>query len=59
MTLYKLKRIAGINNVSAEITNISVQEIQVDTPRIDFSDSPKGALLLEPSCTNLLNSIAN
>ena len=25
-----------------------------DTPRIDFSDSPKGALLLEPSSTNLV-----
>ena len=49
----QIKRRAGINNVSAEITNISVQEIQVDTPRIDFSDSPKGALLLEPSSTNL------
>ncbi len=34
------------------VTNISVQEIQVDTPRIDFTDSPKGALLLEPSSTN-------
>jgi len=28
-----------------------------DTPRIDFTDSPKGALLLEPSSTNIaLNS---
>jgi hypothetical protein len=37
-----------------EITNISVQEIQTDTPRIDFSDSVKGALLLEPQSTNLI-----
>ena len=50
----QIKRGAGINNTSAEITNISVQEIQLDTPRIDFSDSPKGALLLENSSTNLV-----
>ena len=36
------------------ITNISVQEIQTDTPRIDFSDTSKGALLLEPQSTNLV-----
>ena len=36
------------------ISNISVQEIQADTPRIDFSDSVKGALLLEPSSTQLI-----
>jgi hypothetical protein len=39
---------------SFSITNISIQEIQADTPRIDFSDSVKGALLLEPSSTQLL-----
>ncbi len=39
---------------SFSITNISVQEIQTDTPRIDFSDSVKGALLLEPQSTNLI-----
>ena len=36
------------------ISNISVQEIQADTPRIDFSDTVKGALLLEPSSTQLI-----
>jgi hypothetical protein len=36
------------------VDNISVQEIQTDTPRIDFSDSVKGALLLEPQSTNLI-----
>ena len=39
---------------NGSITNISVQEIQTDTPRIDFSDSVKGALLLEPQSTNLV-----
>jgi hypothetical protein len=43
---------SGVFNGS--VTNISVQEIQTDTPRIDFSDSVKGALLLEPSSTQLL-----
>ena len=47
----KFKRYSGVTDVT--ITNISVQEIQVDTPRIDFTDSPNGALLLEPSSTNL------
>jgi len=50
----QIKATVGINNTSAEITNISVQEIQLDTPRIDFTDSPKGALLLEPNSTNLI-----
>jgi len=36
------------------ITNISVQEVQLNTPRIDFSDSADGALLLEPQSTNLI-----
>ncbi len=39
---------------SFSISNISVQEIQVNTPRIDFSDSADGALLLEPQSTNLI-----
>ena len=39
---------------NGSVSNISVQEIQADTPRIDFSDSVKGALLLEPQSTNLL-----
>ena len=36
------------------VDNISVQEIQTDTPRIDFTNDTKGHLLLEPSSTNLL-----
>jgi hypothetical protein len=31
-----------------------IQESAIDVPRIDFSDSTNGALLLEPSRTNLL-----
>jgi hypothetical protein len=44
------------SNFNGSITNISVQEIQTDTPRIDFSDSVKGALLLEPQSTNVLEN---
>ena len=51
-TSFVLKRRGGALDIS--ITNISVQEIQTDTPRIDFSDSVKGALLLEPSSTQLI-----
>lgn len=36
----------------SSITNITVQEIQTDTPRIDFTNDTKGHLLLEPSSTN-------
>ncbi len=39
----------------SSITNITVQEIQTDTPRIDFTNDTKGHLLLEPSRTNLVN----
>jgi len=38
----------------SSITNITVQEIQTDTPRIDFTNDTKGHLLLEPSRTNLI-----
>jgi hypothetical protein len=47
-------RFVGGIGTEFNISNISVQEIQADTPRIDFSDSVKGALLLEPQSTNLL-----
>jgi len=40
---------------SGTITDIIVQEIQTDTPRIDFTNDTKGHLLLEPSRTNLVN----
>ena len=49
-----IKRNGGFSNFDFDITNISVQEIQTDTPRIDFTDSVKGALLLEPQSTNLV-----
>ena len=38
----------------SSITNITVQEIETDTPRIDFTNDTKGHLLLEPSTTNLI-----
>ena len=36
------------------IDNVSVKEIQLDVPRIDFTDDPTGHLLLEPQSTNIL-----
>jgi len=42
------------SSFNGSVSNISVQEIQVNTPRIDFSDSADGALLLEPQSTNLI-----
>ena len=47
-------RFVPISSFTGSITNISVQEIQTDTPRIDFSDTVKGALLLENQSTNLI-----
>ena len=41
------------------VDDVSVKEIQVNTPRIDFSDSVDGALLLEPSRTNLIQYSEN
>ena len=38
----------------SSITNITVQQIETDTPRIDFTNDTKGHLLLEPSTTNLI-----
>jgi hypothetical protein len=49
----KIQIIANSDFVGS-IDNISVQEVQVNTPRIDFSDSVDGALLLEPQSTNLI-----
>ncbi len=39
---------------TGSIDNISVKEIQLDVPRIDFTDDATGHLLLEPQSTNLL-----
>ena len=39
---------------SFSISNITVQQIETDTPRIDFTNDTKGYLLLEPSRTNLI-----
>ena len=47
----KIKRITA--NSNCLLDNVSVQEIQTDVPRIDFTDDPTGHLLLEPQSTNL------
>jgi hypothetical protein len=47
-------RTGGGDGFNGSVSNISVQEIQTDTPRIDFSDSVNGALLLEQSSTQLI-----
>ena len=39
---------------TGSIDNVSVQEVQTDTPRIDFTNDTKGHLLLEPQSTNLI-----
>ena len=39
---------------SGSVDNVTVQEIQTDTPRIDFTNDTKGHLLLEPSRTNII-----
>ena len=41
-------------NFVGSVSNISVQEIDTNTPRIDFTDDVNGHLLLEPQRTNLL-----
>jgi hypothetical protein len=39
-----------------DVDNVSVQEIQTDTPRIDFTNDTKGHLLLEPQSTNVIEN---
>ena len=39
---------------TGSVDNFTVQEIQTDTPRIDFTNDTKGHLLLEPSRTNII-----
>jgi hypothetical protein len=39
---------------NGSISNISVQEIDTNTPRIDFTDDVNGHLLLEPQRSNLI-----
>ena len=53
-TSFRVQTLSG-GSTSFSIDNVSVQEVQVNTPRIDFSDSADGALLLEPQSTNLLS----
>jgi hypothetical protein len=42
------------SSFNGSVTNISVQEIDTNTPRIDFTDDVNGHLLLEPQRTNLI-----
>ena len=44
----------GSGDYTFTVDSVSVQEIQTDTPRIDFTNDTKGHLLLEPSRTNLI-----
>ena len=44
---------------TGSIDNVTVQEIQTDTPRIDFTNDTKGHLLLEPSRTNIITNSSN
>jgi len=46
--------IFGRSGENFVIDNVSVKEIQLDVPRIDFTDDTTGHLLLEPQSTNLL-----
>ena len=47
-------RVQGSSSFEGKIDNISVQEVKIDTPRIDFTDNTDGHLLLEPQSTNLV-----
>ena len=46
-------RYGGINT-EFYLNNVSAFEIQLDVPRIDFTDDATGHLLLEPQSTNLI-----
>ncbi len=50
---YSFKLLAESGN-NATVDNVSVKEIQLDVPRIDFTDDATGHLLLEPQRTNLI-----
>jgi len=49
-----ISRSSNSGDYSFTIDNVSIKEIQLDVPRIDFTDDPTGHLLLEPQSTNLL-----
>jgi len=48
-------RYGGINT-EFYLNNVSAFEIQLDIPRIDFTNDTKGHLLLEPQSTNVLQN---
>jgi len=49
-----ISRSSNSGDYSFTIDNVSIKEIQLDVPRIDFTDDPTGHLLLEPQSTNLI-----
>ena len=58
-TALEIKRKFGVTNVSATIDNVSVREVDIETPRIDYlteigkaKELQKPSLLLEPESTN-------
>jgi len=52
-TLLNFRTLNGSGG-TIELSNISVKEVLEEYPRIDFSDDVNGALLLEPTSTNLI-----
>jgi len=50
---FVIGRRTGGTAFNSSVNNVSIKEIQLDVPRIDFTDDPTGHLLLEPQSTNL------
>ena len=51
---FVIGRRTGGTAFNSSVNNVSIKEIQLDVPRIDFTDDPTGHLLLEPQSTNIL-----
>ena len=51
---FVIGRRTGGTAFNSSVNNVSIREIQVDVPRIDFTDDTTGHLLLEPQSTNLI-----
>jgi len=52
---FVIGRRTGGTAFNSSVNNVSIKEMQLDVPRIDFTDDPTGHLLLEPQSTNLLS----
>jgi hypothetical protein len=50
---FVIGRRTGGTAFNSSVNNVSIREIKLDVPRIDFTDDPTGHLLLEPQSTNL------